>query len=69
MVSSNGNALEKESEGWKPLRSSVGLWYLSQHIDGRCIEVVADMNAALDGDVDGTRPARVWWLTSSSESR
>ena len=68
MVSSNGNALEKVSEGWKPLRS-VASWYLWQHIDGRCIEVVADMNAALDGDVDGSRPAWVWWLTSSSESR
>ena len=32
-ASSNGNALEKVSERWKPYRS-VDSWYLWRHIDG-----------------------------------
>ena len=33
-ATSNGNALEKVSERWKPYRS-VASWYLWRHIDGR----------------------------------
>jgi DNA-3-methyladenine glycosylase II len=32
-ASSNGNALEKVSERWKPYRS-VASWYLWRHVDG-----------------------------------